>query len=295
MRRLKLALKAISPVRFEDEVGTPAKVIAWRDEIGEYIDRNEVLVEPEAMRLTDIERMESLDGDALTREVHRCLAVNSRTRRMVASERNAVAQAIRTSHPVVWIGETIAVAKAMKLPPSSFSAFDVGNTLLWLFPDSGLRRDGFVDGFYAALLRPTESGLRVDLLNRGVTSVHFSEGEELRDEDDVHGIVRLLAFFRSPYIPRRSGHVRGADRRTIERSGPTPPRVAFIELRRSAPHQASEKRIGPVEWSYRWLVSGHLRRQWYPSEEKHRVIYVPPHVKGPGDKPLKQSASRVSR
>lgn len=41
-----------------------------------------------------------------------------------------------------------------------------------------------------------------------------------------------------------------------------------------------------IEWSHRWLVSGHWRNQWLPSAETHRLQYIVPYVKGPEDKPL---------
>lgn len=40
------------------------------------------------------------------------------------------------------------------------------------------------------------------------------------------------------------------------------------------------------DWSHRWLVSGHWRNQWYPSEGVHRPIWIDAFVKGPSDAPL---------
>jgi hypothetical protein len=40
------------------------------------------------------------------------------------------------------------------------------------------------------------------------------------------------------------------------------------------------------EYSHRWMVQGHWRNQWYPSMQDHRPKYIPPHIKGPKDKPL---------
>lgn len=41
-----------------------------------------------------------------------------------------------------------------------------------------------------------------------------------------------------------------------------------------------------VEWSHRWLVSGHWRNQWIASEQRHRPTWVSPYVKGPPDRPF---------
>ena len=40
------------------------------------------------------------------------------------------------------------------------------------------------------------------------------------------------------------------------------------------------------DWSHRWLVSGHWRNQWYPSEGVRRPIWIDAFVKGPSDAPL---------
>jgi hypothetical protein len=39
-------------------------------------------------------------------------------------------------------------------------------------------------------------------------------------------------------------------------------------------------------WHHRWVVRMHKVRQWYPSEQRHKVIYRGPYLKGPDDKPL---------
>jgi hypothetical protein len=42
----------------------------------------------------------------------------------------------------------------------------------------------------------------------------------------------------------------------------------------------------PVDWSHRWVVSGHWRHQYLPSCGTHRQQWIASHVKGPDDKPL---------
>lgn len=37
---------------------------------------------------------------------------------------------------------------------------------------------------------------------------------------------------------------------------------------------------------HRWTVRGHWRRQWYPSENAHKVIWIAEHESGPADLPL---------
>jgi hypothetical protein len=42
-----------------------------------------------------------------------------------------------------------------------------------------------------------------------------------------------------------------------------------------------------VDWQWKWTVRGHWRKQWYPSEGRHKSIYIHGHVKGPVGKPFK--------
>lgn len=69
--------------------------------------------------------------------------------------------------------------------------------------------------------------------------------------------------------------------------------VTVITLRRPKATPADDHVPGHVEWTHRWLVSGHWRNQWYPSLGIHRQIWVNPYVKGPDDAPLEVRQKRV--
>lgn len=63
--------------------------------------------------------------------------------------------------------------------------------------------------------------------------------------------------------------------------------INVVDLRRPERHQAAdatEQRL--IEWSHRWIVSGHWRNQWYPSEEMHRPTFIEAYEKGPDSAPL---------
>lgn len=64
------------------------------------------------------------------------------------------------------------------------------------------------------------------------------------------------------------------------------PRV--IELRRPTERDSDPEgeRLRNVEWTHRWLVRGHWRQQWYPSEGRHKQIRIQGFVKGPENLPL---------
>ena len=58
----------------------------------------------------------------------------------------------------------------------------------------------------------------------------------------------------------------------------------IVKLRRIGRKPTDEAK--PVDWQHRWTVRMHKVRQWYPSEEVHRVIYRGPYVKGSEGKPF---------
>lgn len=75
-------------------------------------------------------------------------------------------------------------------------------------------------------------------------------------------------------------------RRQVERqSGKVldPVTIVRLPIRHHAHAGGSES---SVEWSHRWVVSGHWRKQWYPLAEVHRPKWIAPYIKGPDDLPL---------
>jgi len=78
---------------------------------------------------------------------------------------------------------------------------------------------------------------------------------------------------------------RAARRRLVKSNSPLTGEVSVVRLRR--PHHDSDASgESAVEWSRRWIVSGHWRRAWRPSVKAHRLTWIAPFVKGPEDKPL---------
>jgi hypothetical protein len=64
-----------------------------------------------------------------------------------------------------------------------------------------------------------------------------------------------------------------------------PAELVIVRLRRvDQPERDTDGEAVP--WSHRWLVNGHWRRQFYPSDRSNRPLWISPHVKGPQDKPL---------
>lgn len=77
------------------------------------------------------------------------------------------------------------------------------------------------------------------------------------------------------------------------------PDVRVVQLRRY--RQPNDGEVDPDqrgrEYSHRFIVGGHWRKQWYPSEQRHKPRWIAPYVKGPDDKPLvvKQTTYVLSR
>ena len=77
------------------------------------------------------------------------------------------------------------------------------------------------------------------------------------------------------------------ERRRLHREGLSD-EVRVVHLR----HSERAPRDGETEgsarnYTCRWPVVGHWRRQWFPSEQRHRPRYIAPYVKGPDDKPFR--------
>jgi hypothetical protein len=69
--------------------------------------------------------------------------------------------------------------------------------------------------------------------------------------------------------------------------------IVVVRLRRPKGDAPEGQEPRTVEWTHRWLVSGHWRQQWFPSLSLHRQIWISPFVKGPEDKPLEVRKARV--
>lgn len=83
-------------------------------------------------------------------------------------------------------------------------------------------------------------------------------------------------------------------RRQLAREHPTYPEkyVTVITLRRPKGEPTGDHRS--IDWSMRWIVSGHWR--WQPYKDgTHRQIWIAPYTKGPEDKPLVVRGARVFR
>lgn len=76
-----------------------------------------------------------------------------------------------------------------------------------------------------------------------------------------------------------------AERRRCARLG-LPQNVVVVRVRQHERPDTDGEEAG-VEWSHRWLVSGHWRNQPHgPKRARRRQQWIPGYIKGPDDKPL---------
>lgn len=129
----------------------------------------------------------------------------------------------------------------------------------------------------------TEPSVEGDHATRADEVAHLTEGAV------EHPMVRSLRAFFGLHRARATSVTHEAlsrpMRRRLERAGLPSDPVRVIDLRN--PGDGSGRTVeARRDWSHRWLVSGHWRNQWYPSEGVHRPIWIDAFVKGPSDAPL---------
>jgi hypothetical protein len=116
----------------------------------------------------------------------------------------------------------------------------------------------------------------------------YTPGAEIVDEDDTFQFRFLYAFWRlcsqeiATTTTAEAGH---AAQLQADRAG-VPADVRVVQLRATATTGAKPAEGDGGRWHHRWVVRMHKVRQWYSSEQRHKVIYRGPYLKGPDDKPL---------
>jgi hypothetical protein len=113
--------------------------------------------------------------------------------------------------------------------------------------------------------------------------------------------AKMVAFLNSPFVEVQQRPLDRATRRRLVATGrsghPVSHDVYFVVLRRKSPRTPPpETPTGTGRtYSVQWIVSGHIRNQWYPSEQRHKLIWIAPYTKGPQGAPLKTTTYKVAR
>lgn len=115
----------------------------------------------------------------------------------------------------------------------------------------------------------------------------YHPGQIVDDHDLRHTERFLYAFWRlcaQEVAEVSDAPVNHSARVTAERAG-VAPEVRVVNVR-TTDRPADSDPAGGRDWHHRWVVRMHKVRQWYPSEQRHKIIYRGPYVKGPAGKPL---------
>lgn len=104
--------------------------------------------------------------------------------------------------------------------------------------------------------------------------------------NDGRFLLAMLMMFSQTITEVVEADIDRPTARRAKRMG-LPPRVTVVRLRRSKDYGRYEGET-MVEWHHRWIVKGHWRNQPY-GDGTVRRIWIAPYIKGPENKPLKQS------
>ncbi len=140
------------------------------------------------------------------------------------------------------------------------------------------------------------ASVAADLARWGSAGAAQAEWTRARVEALLRYLATGLVFLGERLLVLEPAAADRATRRRVEREGPRlglrrPPLVQVVQLRRTVAPASQAGRA--VAWTCRWLVRGHWRQQWYPSQRRHQPRYIAPHLKGPADKPLRLPGARV--
>jgi hypothetical protein len=106
--------------------------------------------------------------------------------------------------------------------------------------------------------------------------------------DVARTLVATWLLMGQTIVSERVERTHPAERRRLARRGDPTGDVRYVALRRltrGPDGEAAESRR-PGSRHHRWWTRGHWRNQWYPSQDRHRPIWISPHVRGPEGAPL---------
>lgn len=200
-----------------------------------------------------------------------------------------------------WRGTTVAERRESRLP-----AYVLLGQAMWPWKDpDGAGRDADGNDVFAVAMRVANKAMHSGVIEDFPEYPADDPDALLHYEWDTWGSSFLVALWRiATQTIVQVGH-RGYDRptrRRIERSKHNPEwgDVRTIDLRRFVyPGQQSSgmDEEAWMRWTHRWRVKGHWRRQWFPSEQRHKWVYIASYIKGPEEMPLieKDDVHRVVR
>lgn len=200
------------------------------------------------------------------------------------------------------------IAREQMQHPMMFFSFERASPLLnpglegrqsnWvLFTDEGAAMSVFTD-----IMPLQESPVKKG--DAAIKGGHIKYGATYPDdfsEETLGATTQYLAwmaFLNSPYVDSVQRPIERQMRRHLGRKGLEADQsmVSVITLRRRLLSKPPSEGNGEARArKNRWWVSGHIRAQWYPSLQGHKLIWVAPYLKGPGGKPIRDRVYEVKR
>jgi hypothetical protein len=130
----------------------------------------------------------------------------------------------------------------------------------------------------------------------------YPEDIEEKEHEALGALLGMMSFINSEYIEKEKKLVERTPRKAGKRLGrghDVNTLVTIVHLRRAEKEISADPTprsdAAAREYKCQWLVRGHIRAQWYPSKKEHRLIHVPPHIKGPAGAPMKTKVFKVDR
>lgn len=216
-------------------------------------------------------------------------------------ERLALAGAILTAIPYWWTNDVDALISSLPLPKHIVAAQELPAPAMYI------EFEGAHNDIDSLLLRQQADGIAVYYIGgpAGGVGLHaelieFGKRypEDFAPELFAVQVLKFLAFIASPYTETVPKRLSRGERKALARAGREEPVVHVIQLRAEARQAVDEYATAAgsgCTYRHRFWVRGHYRAQWYPSLGAHKVIWIAPHLKGPGDKPFKAPVYAVTR
>jgi hypothetical protein len=232
----------------------------------------------------------------------------------LAHKRSAVPDLLAAT-PYLWLDEIGRAARDLPIPRHIVADHLLPHPLCWWTFEAALPivaegqtvalMDGLLLGEMAGGVQLGALGQMGTLDEPGVWGTLASDviryGQRWPDDfapaqrSMVGSVLAMLAFLASPFVAVNAErpHTTKAARRKAPRQAPA---VRFVRLRGAISDSGHAPDSGEHRaWQVRWIVRGHVRAQWYPSQRAHRLIWISAHQKGPADAPLKRPAYVVVR
>lgn len=128
-------------------------------------------------------------------------------------------------------------------------------------------------------------------LGKDDLTFHLRPLHDMAVGEPVHGSQSVLVakrmFMMSKVVEMKTETLPRGDRRRLQKKDEHIPEIRTVTLRKKEERENENPSVHPVDWSCRWTVQPHWRKNWHDPEGD--PVYVPFHLKGPADKPLKEN------